>query len=978
MKLARGAGRGSIGTIGFALLAACSGAPPAVPATAEPNSSQAGPAAAIAADPALVAAPPATPAQPDVVPTDLPGVEAAIGRGAYVAATRALETMMTGADVLRAQMLMARLQLDTGRYAECEAMARQVAAASSSNPAMHRAAVTLQAEAILRQGKLDDGERLLASLTTDASAFRAHVLLGRLMIDRGRDAEAQAVLMTLIDAYNDDRISDRDAEGLTYVGMAAWGLGSFQDANEAFRDAARADATRVETQLEWAQLFMEKYDTGHAEECVREALEHNPHSALGRALLARIKLEQTFDFPGANEETDAALTTNPNLVLAHVTRAGMALRDMDIRLADEHISRALNINANDLEALSVRAAIRFLADDAQGFERAKSEVFRRNRRYSRMYSIIGDYADWEHRYPEIVRMAREAVTLNSDDALAHATLGLNLLRMGEETEGLAALRDAWSRDHFNVHVYNTLNFYDNIVTREYEEFQAAPFVMRMHRDERPALEPYVVPTLRRAYADMVRRYGFTPEGPVRIEMFASPEHFSIRTTGLPNVGVQGVCFGKVVTAISPAGGPFNWGNIIWHELAHVFHIQLSHNHVPRWFTEGLAEYETIVARPEWKREDDATLYLAMQAGRFPAIRDMNSAFTHVRHPQQILTAYYGSSQIIVYLVGRYGFEVVPRMLREWGQGASTSDVISRVLHISAEQLDSDFRAHTLQRLAAYATDFAVDPLRYLDVPPLQHAVDAAPQDAHALAALAMGQLQDGHADTAVSNAQRALRLDAHEPVAHFLLARYSLSRNDAPRAEAHVQDLIASQHDGYEVRMLSARIAAAKHDSAGMRAALEAAIRIDGERAGAWQGLLELAEQAHDDELKLRALDRIAHIDQHDRAANDALLDMLATRGRWADAIPIGEMGLFVNPGRAETHRILGEAYVRTNHAQQGLVELDQALRLHPEHPGPIQVGRVRALVALRRTADARQAAQEATRADPSLAGEVGTLLGTH
>lgn len=937
------------------------------------------PVASIAADPSLVV-PPAPTEPEESVPTDLAGIANAISRGAYVAATRALETMPhgTSGDGAMADYLRATLSLATGRYLDAETTAHALAAATSLPQDLLRKAKTLEAEALTFEGKLDDAERVLASLSTDRDAHRAHVLLGKLLLDRGRDAEAEEPLMSLVEAYNDGRIQDRDAEGLTYVGMAARALGSFQDANEAFRDAVRADATHDEAQLEWAKLFFEKYDTGHAEECVQDLLSHNPHHAEAHALYARIKLEQSFDFPAATEETDAALRTNPNLAMAHITRAGMALRDMDIRLADEHIARALNINPNDLEALSVRAAARFLADDREGFERAKTDVFRRNRRFSRMYSIIGEFAEWEHRYPEIVAMAHEAVTLDSDDALGHATLGLNLLRMGEETEGLSALRDAWSRDRYNVHVFNTLNLYDNVISREYEEFEAAPFRMRMHRDERPALEPYVVPTLRRAYNDMVRRYGFTPEGPVRIELFANTEHFSVRTTGLPNVGVQGVCFGKVVTAISPAGGPFNWGNIVWHELAHVFHIQLSRNHVPRWFTEGLAEYETIIARPEWKREDDASLYQAMQGGRFPAIRDMNAAFTHVRHPQQILTAYYGSSQIIVYLVGRFGFEVVPRMLRAWGEGLQTPEVISRVLRISAEQLDTDFRTHTLNRLQSHANDFAVDPLRYLDLPALQRAATAAPNDAHALAAFAMAQMIDGHSPDAVSTAERAIRLDAHEPVARYLLARAYLGSNDAARASTNVQDLIHNGHDGYDVRVLEARIAAATQNRVAMRAALDAATRIDPVRPDAWQGLLELADGAHDDALKFQALTQLAQIEQHDRDVNAALLTMLETRGQWNEAAQIGEMGLFVDPERAETHRILGEAYVRTNRAREGLVEFDQSLRLHPEHPGRIHLGRVRALVALHRAADARRAGEDATRADPSLAGEVGALLGTH
>ena len=112
---------------------------------------------------------------------------------------------------------------------------------------------------------------------------------------------------------------------------------------------------------------------------------------------------------------------------------------------------------------------------------------------------------------------------------------------------------------------------------------------------------------------MKARYDFVPKTPVQVELYSNREQFSVRTSGLPNIGIEGVCFGRVVAAMSPKSEPFNWGNVVWHELGHVFAIQLSKNHVPRWFTEGLSEYETIARRPEWQRELDPELYQALDA-----------------------------------------------------------------------------------------------------------------------------------------------------------------------------------------------------------------------------------------------------------------------------------------------------------------------------------------------------------------------------
>ena len=196
---------------------------------------------------------------------------------------------------------------------------------------------------------------------------------------------------------------------------------------------------------------------------------------------------------------------------------------------------------------------------------------------------------------------------------------MNLIRSGDETNGVTALQRAWEKDHFNVRVFNTLNLYEKDIAASYETVAGTPFRIRYHKEEKAILARYVPPMLNEAWASMVKRYGFTPHHADLHRALRAKEHFSVRTSGLPNVGIQGVCFGKTLAAMSPRAEPFNWGNVLWHELAHVFAIQLSKNHVPRWFTEGLSEYETIIRRPEWQREDDPSLYVALEGKRVPPV-----------------------------------------------------------------------------------------------------------------------------------------------------------------------------------------------------------------------------------------------------------------------------------------------------------------------------------------------------------------------
>ncbi|MEM9074967.1 MAG: hypothetical protein AAGE52_41105, partial [Myxococcota bacterium] len=644
--------------------------------------------------------------------------------------------------------------------------------------------------------------------------------------------------------------------------------------------------------------------------------------------------------------------------------------------ADGHLDRALAIDSNDLEALSVRAAVRSLADDDAGFQAAKREVLRRHRTYSELYNILGEFAEWEHRYPDIVALSREAVTLNSSDARAHAALGLNLLRMGDEDAALPALRSAWQRDRFNVRVYNTLNFYDEVIPNQYGTFTDGPFVFRMHNDERPILERYIPRTLRRAYRSMVQRYGFTPEGPLRIELFANTGHFSVRTTGLPSLGVQGVCFGKVVTAISPRGGPFNWGQITWHELAHVFHIQLSRNRVPRWFTEGLAEYETLIARPEWRREMDHHLWQALQNDRLPELRLMNRAFTHARSAMEMMVAYYASTRIVKHIADEHGFPDVVRMLREWSAGRSSPEVVQRALGISIEELDRNFRAAARQRLSARANDFSVDFSQYEDLAALRQASEAAPNDAAKLAALAAGLLIHGEAEEAGQVAQQAIAKDGAQPVARFVAARLALMQRDGATAEQHLRAIVSGGRDGYEIRLLLARSALGRDDRAAAQRELEAATNVDADRQEAWQGLAEIAEGANNADLRMRALSRLARIDEHDRATNATLLKLLVDASRWDEAMDIGEMGTFVDPANPETHALLAQVYLEKDRARDALYEADSALLVQHPEPGKVHALRARAFQALGQRRQAREAAQAAVAADASLREQLQPILG--
>src|SRR5262249_9668995 len=159
----------------------------------------------------------------------------------------------------------------------------------------------------------------------------------------------------IVEEYNDNTIAQTDAEGLAIVGRAAHLLRSPKDANQAFNESERADKHRFETLLWRGELFLEKYDPGHAGEGVREARQIAPQHAQALLLMARIELDSSLDFEAADKNIKAALAVNPKATGAYAVKAGLALRDMDLADADKAIAAGLAINPNDLELLSMKA-----------------------------------------------------------------------------------------------------------------------------------------------------------------------------------------------------------------------------------------------------------------------------------------------------------------------------------------------------------------------------------------------------------------------------------------------------------------------------------------------------------------------------------------------------------------------------------------------------------------------------------------------
>jgi tetratricopeptide (TPR) repeat protein len=856
--------------------------------------------------------------------------------------------------------------LEQGRFAEADKYATEASATS----AQRLAAIALRAEILAAQGKVEAAIKLLDPNKDGAGVGgrRVRLELGELLIRAGRRADAEPVLLKFADEYGNDAIASSDAEGLAMVGRAMDLLRHAKDANRAYDESERAQRGRVETLLWRGDLFLDKDDPGHAEQVLSEALKIAPHRADAMVKLARVKLEEAYDFETAEKLVAETLAVNPKHKGAYAVRAGVALRDMDLGRANTAIDAGLAIDPNDLELLSLRAAARFLADDVTGFEAAKREVFARNKEFSAAYGIIGEYAEWEHRYDDVIHMMKAAVTLDPADGKAWAQLGMTQTRAGDEAEGVKSLEEWWKRDHFNVRAFNTLErLYGKWIPQEYDSGQEGVFKIRYPKDEKAVLERYVPRMLGEAWGAMKVHYMFAPATPIGIEMYREREQFSVRTSGLPNIGIQGVCFGHVVAAMSPSSEPFNWGNVLWHELAHVFAIQLSKYHVPRWFTEGLSEYETMIRRPEWQRELDPEFYLALKKNQLPGALEMNRAFTHAEGDLDVTVAYYAASQMLAFTAEKFGFDKITRALELWGEGKPTGEVIRGAFGVSPGDYDARFRGWAMARLARYAGQYMFD-VRPVAVDEARTAAIASPGSAHAHVVYALSLARAHKPDDAGREIDEALKIDPSCKDAHFLASKLAAAAKDVDVQAKHLQAIKAAAGDGYTVQMALVEVAEARHDTAAQRTALEAAHRFDPSQADPLRGLYDMANADKRDADALTALRDIARLDQHDRRAYGLLLDRLVAAKRWDEAKRVGESALYVDVENQGMHVNYGRALAATGNHDAAAFELESALLCDGK---PAETATAHALLARERlalgdAAAARAHRNEALKLDPT------------
>lgn len=756
--------------------------------------------------------------------------------------------------------------------------------------------VVFRSRALMARGEYAAAEKLLAPLAAKSPGGDAGLELGLLQIYMGRRSEGRRAMQLVLMA----EVRSPTARDNARAARAARALGQFQEANGYFRDAIASAPTDAAIDTAWGELFVEKHQWGEAAKSFQAALKSQPDYGPAHLGMARAVVNENP--PAAERFARRALELNPSDVGAHLFLAELAT--FEDKKADAHdaIAKALAVNPNSLEALALSAAMHYVEGRDAEYKAAINAALKVNPLYGEAFRVVGEITARYYRFDEAVEQARRAIAIDRENARAQADLGMYLMRTGDERNARRALETSFRADPYDVITYNLLELLDQLET--FEEITDGDLIIKLHPDEVGVMREYVPALAREAMQTLSKRWNFTPQGPILIEVFPRHDDFAVRTIGLQGmIGALGACFGRVVTMDSPKARPpgdFSWSATLWHEIAHVITLQLSQQRIPRWLSEGISEYEETRARPEWVRNMTVPFVRAMEAGEVIKLRDLNSGF---QDPRTISLAYYQASVLVEHIVERFGEDGLRAFVASFAEGIDTETAISRVFKTDIDALQASFDAYIAKRFGA---------LRSVLATPEDFSPEMPLDKARALAA----QMPDSYAVQMALG--RALR--SSDPAG--ALEAFERASTLAP--------MVTGPESAY---MQVVEIALAEGDTNRAAQAIEAMLRYDHTAINAARQLVTLVDGAKDPERLRAALQRVAAIDPFDATAHQALGRMALSAGQSAEAVRNLKVALAAGvPDRAAAHADLAEGLYQTGNNAEARRQALAALEIAPTY----------------------------------------------
>jgi len=598
--------------------------------------------------------------------------------------------------------------LENGKYDNTAELCTLAMSRGQNAPAWH----LMRMEALLAQG-LFSAAKTAADAALSAHPEDLQVLMARheIFSHTGEKEAAQATLKLINEAARKSPLSDRSGADLISLGQAALAAGA--DAQKViqqfFEPAKKKPGALADACLALGELALGKEDYKRAAEEFRAGLKEKATSVELRFGLARSY--QNSDRKRSLEMMDQVVAANPNHTAALCLQAEMLIGAEKFNEAGEKLDHALEVTTRHPEAWGLRAALALLEkNDVEAGAEARTQGLALWKANPVVDHTMGRILSRAYRFKEGSEHQRAALKMDATFMAAKVALCHDLFRLGHEEEAWKLAQEIREADGYNIQAHNIGLLEDEM--SGFVSLEQDGFILRMPKRDRVIYADRALELLREARVKLGGKYGLTFDRPVLVEFFPTQQDFAIRTFGnLGGEGILGACFGTVVTMNSPgslSARRSNWESTLWHEFCHVVTLTVTHNRMPRWLSEGISVYEEGLRDPACgMRMTTQYRRMILEEDALTPVGQLSSAFLNPKSGDHLMFAYYESSQVVTYIIQKYGMEKFQGLLKSLADGKRINEALAKNI-ASLEILEKDFTVH-IRKMAeelAPKADFA--------------------------------------------------------------------------------------------------------------------------------------------------------------------------------------------------------------------------------------------------------------------------------
>ena len=807
----------------------------------------------------------------------------------------------------------------------------------------------LKIRAELATGKYDQALESLAAGTDRFETSARLRLLGRDVLranNMPREAEELLVGIRAMAGRAPWRYSDAPSRVALGKTLLLLGGVDARQVLELFYDRVKKEEPESpDAYFASGELALEKNDYALAAEAFQDAIKRSPNDPDAHFGLARSFPD---DAKRANAALAKALELNPRHVDSLLFQADNLIDQEGYDQAEELLKTVLDINPKHARAWSYRAVLAHLKAEPEKEKAHRAKALSTWETNPEVDHLIGQKLSQHYRFAEGETYQRQALKFDPAYRPAKAQLCQDLMRLGSEDEGWNLAAEVFKEDPYNVLAYNLVTLRDHLA--KFRTLKDDHFVVRMDELEADLYGRRAQRLLERARQKLCAKYNVQLRETIVVEIFPQQKDFAIRTFGLPGgAGFLGVCFGNVVTVNSPAsrgGNPSNWEAVLWHEFCHVITLNKTRNKMPRWLSEGISVYEERQEVPAWGQSMNPRYRELILGGGATPVSKLSGAFLKPPTPMHLQFAYYESSMVVEYVIGRFGIEAIQKVLADLGEGVAINDALAKHTE-PIEALDASFE----KWLRAQAEQ--------LGTPPEGAQIDWArpelPLDADSAAMAAWnkahpnnfyGLLGEGRALVAEQKWQAAKgpleKAAALYPACgeaggpYVLLAATYRGLGDTAGERKMLEKHVALDADAIEPRIRLIEIATAQKDWQSVRQVAEQVLAINPLVPAPHRSLAQAAEALNDRTAAAEAHRTLLRLDPLDRSEHHyKLARLLLEESKLPEARRQAVMALEEAPRYRDAHRVLLEIVEKMGPASDPAPEPPASARPAPAAGAP-------------------------------------------